>query len=80
MTGLLYIFGMQELLKVSLLQLKWHNLERLCILECGAAEGGFARLDLLFVRLFIFFKSDESSFVGFGCVVISISFQVLSVF
>lgn len=30
--------------------------------------------------LFIFFKSDESSFVGFGCVVIFISFQVLSLF
>ena len=30
--------------------------------------------------LFTFFKSDESSFVGFGCVVIFISFQVLSLF
>lgn len=30
--------------------------------------------------LFIFSKSDESSFVGFGCVVIFISFQVLSLF
>lgn len=30
--------------------------------------------------LFIFFKSDESSFAGFGCGVIFISFQVLSLF
>lgn len=50
--------------------------------EHCAAESRFARLDLLFVRLFIyfFFKSDESSFVGFGCGVIFISFQVLSLF
>jgi len=49
--------------------------------ERCAVESSFARLDLLFVRLFVyFFKSDESSFVGFGCVVIFISFQVLTLF